>query len=326
MIRRWLEWEFWPFWFFYIPVYLYWFWLSLRARSLLFFSAANPLMELGGLMQYSKFEVLKRIAPELRPKMQRLRPPFDEEIVLSFPLVAKPDKGERGRKVTKVGTSEELQKYLKEAREAIILQEMIDLPLEFGVMYHRMPEAEKGSVTSLMQREFLEIEGDGTHTVIELLMRDARKSRYVEKVQVNYPKKAKTVLAQGERCLIEPIGNHNRGTTFGDLNDQITPKLEASFDRISRPIEGFYFGRYDVKAASFADLEAGKVQIIELNGANSEPAHIYEPGFSIWKAYGVLFRHWTRLFEVSRANHRRGVPYGSLRKGFAHAKARWRRK
>ncbi|MEM6299127.1 MAG: D-alanine--D-alanine ligase [Bacteroidota bacterium] len=326
MIRRWLQWEFWPFWFFYIPIYLYWLWLALRARSLLFFSAANPLMELGGLMRYSKFEVLKRISPELCPKMQLLQPPFKEEVTLSFPLVAKPDKGERGRKVTKVDTPEELHRYLEAAREDIILQEMINLSLEFGVMYSRMPDAEKGKITSLMQREFLEVEGDGKHTVVELLTQDARKSRYVEKVQLHYPQKAQFVPAAGERCIIEPIGNHNRGTTFRDLNDQITPKLEASFDKISRPIEGFHFGRYDVKAASFADLEAGNIQVIELNGANSEPAHIYEPGFSIWKAYGVLFRHWTRLFKVSRANHRRGVPYGSLREGIAHTRARWRKK
>ena len=50
---------------------------------------------------------------------------------------------------------------------------------------------------------------------------------------------------------------------------------------------------------------------MELNGAASEPAHIYDPNMSLLKAYRHLFAHWQRLFEISIENHHNGVPYTS---------------
>jgi hypothetical protein len=107
------------------------------------------------------------------------------------------------------------------------------------------------------------------------------------------------------------------GTTFLNANDRITPKLTESFDRISRQIPGFYFGRYDLRCASFEDLEAGKVMIVELNGCGAEPAHIYHPGSSFWKAMGTLFAHVHNMYRISAINHSKGVPYLSFQEGRA---------
>jgi len=52
------HWEFWPFGILQGPVFLYWLWLSVRARSLLFFSASNPGILSGGMLGESKSEVL----------------------------------------------------------------------------------------------------------------------------------------------------------------------------------------------------------------------------------------------------------------------------
>jgi hypothetical protein len=51
------------------------------------------------------------------------------------------------------------------------------------------------------------------------------------------------------------------------------------------------------------------IRIVELNGVGAEPGHIYQPGFSLWEGYRVLFRHWTAMYRIARLNHRRGVPY-----------------
>src|SRR5207244_1853186 len=59
--RRWTHWEFWPAWLFYIPVALYYFWLSVRSRSLSLPTAANPGMATGGFVGESKFEILDQL-------------------------------------------------------------------------------------------------------------------------------------------------------------------------------------------------------------------------------------------------------------------------
>lgn len=91
--------------------------------------------------------------------------------------------------------------------------------------------------------------------------------------------------------------------------------MSESFDRISKEMRQFYFGRFDLKCASLEDLSKGNVKILEVNGCGAEPAHIYQPGFSLWEAYGVLFTHWNNLYQISFQNRQRGVPYTSFREG-----------
>ncbi|MEJ0054257.1 MAG: hypothetical protein WDN75_00555 [Bacteroidota bacterium] len=121
------------------------------------------------------------------------------------------------------------------------------------------------------------------------------------------------IIARGEKIELVSIGNHCLGTKFLNENYRITDKLSTSFDNISRQINGFYFGRFDLRAASVEDLENGIVKIVELNGCGAEPAHIYHPGFSFTKAVGVLWKHWSDIYRISSENHERGVAYISFR-------------
>jgi hypothetical protein len=98
------NWEYWPFGILQGPPLLYWLWLSLRARSLFYFSASNPGILSGGMMGESKSEVLSKVPDAVKPKTILIRLPLDElgvvEILrrnnLEFPLIFKPDIGERG--------------------------------------------------------------------------------------------------------------------------------------------------------------------------------------------------------------------------------------
>ncbi len=323
MIKKIVEWEFWPFWLFYFPIYFYWLYLGLRARSLMFFSAANPLMELGGLAGYSKYNVLKQFDAQYLPPTVFLETAEQKNSALAlldaqsieFPLVAKPDLGERGKGVTKINNAEALKNYLQDSKEPIILQGFIKEPLEFGVLYYRLPNEARGHITSVVQKEFLGVKGNGKNSVGELLAMSERSSLYVASIQEKYPDLFVYKPAEGENVLVEPIGNHCRGTVFRNANHLINKQLTETFDRISQSIKGYYFGRYDFKTASLEDLYAGRIKILELNGANSEPAHIYDPNMKLLSAYKHLFGHWKRLFEVSVQNHKRGVPYTSFTEG-----------
>jgi len=61
------SWEYWPFNVVYLPIIFYWLWLSLKARSILFFSSSNPSIETGGMMGESKAAILKLIPDQYKP-------------------------------------------------------------------------------------------------------------------------------------------------------------------------------------------------------------------------------------------------------------------
>ena len=65
---RLLHWEYWPFHVVYGPVYLYWLWLCVRARSFFFFNTANPSITNGGFLMESKKAIYDLIPQQYYPK------------------------------------------------------------------------------------------------------------------------------------------------------------------------------------------------------------------------------------------------------------------
>jgi hypothetical protein len=319
------NWEYWPFGIVQAPFFIYWLWLSLKARSLFFFSASNPTILTGGMLGESKSEVLQLVPDELKPKTILVRLPMTREEVihviqkngLSFPLIFKPDLGERGWMVKRIYTESDIDTYLSQIKIDFIIQELIDLPFEFGLFYVRFPNDANGKVNSITGKDFLSVTGDGTKTLQELILQKDRAKLQWNVLSETYKNELSLILKKGERKELVSIGNHCLGTTFLNANHLITPKLNESFDRISKQIKGFYFGRYDLRCASLSDLENGNVKIVELNGCGAEPAHIYHPGASLWDGISVLFRHWQNLYRVSAQNHALGIPYISFAEGKA---------
>jgi hypothetical protein len=323
-ITKLTNWEYWPYRVVYTPIFFYWLWLSIRARSLLFFTASNPGIELGGMFGESKNAILEMIPSEYCPEtllfestvnINELKGKIVEQAI-KYPFIAKPDVGERGLLVEKVNDELELQAYLDKVNVDFLIQEYIDLPEEVGIFYYRIPGEEKGTVSSIVIKELLFIVGDGSSSVGELMKLNDRALLQVEALKKKKPELLAKIPKAGESVEIEAIGNHNRGTKFINGNRHITERLTNVFDELSRHVNGFYYGRYDIRCKSIDAIVAGEgFKVLELNGAKSEPAHIYHPGFSIWKGYQSLFHHWKILFTISRINHRNGTPYLSFRDG-----------
>ncbi len=317
------HWEYWPFGIIQIPLFVLWFWYALKERSLFYFSASNPSIPTGGMMGESKFEVLELVPDEVKPKTILVKYPSTvqqvtktiEENNLALPLIFKPDMGERGWMVRKIKTPADIVQYLSEIKIDFIIQELVDLPLEFGVYYLRFPSKENGFVNSITAKEFLFVEGDGKKTLQQLIFEKDRARIQWDFLQITYRDQLQEVLPQGQKIELVSIGNHCLGTTFLNGNDLITEKLSASFDHISKQIKGFYFGRFDLRCASLQDLENGKIKIVELNGCGAEPAHIYHPGASLWKGISDLINHWNNMYRISKENHALGVPYLSFNEG-----------
>jgi hypothetical protein len=324
-----LNWEYWPFGILQAPLFFMWLAYGVRQRSLFYFSASNPGIPTGGMMGESKFGVLELLPAEVRPASLLVRMPigFDELLAtiaqrgFNYPFVVKPDLGERGWMVQRIHSAAELKQYWKALKRFpvdLIVQELIDLPLEFGVYYQRYPSQPNGRVTSITGKEFLFVMGDGKHTLQQLIMANPRAVLQWPTLRARFHDQLATVPAVGERKELELIGNHCLGTKFVNANHLITDRLSASFDRLSKQVPGFFFGRYDLRCASLDDLENGRVQVMELNGCGAEPAHIYQPGASLWVAVKTLVTHWRTLYEISVENHHRGVPYLSLREARAY--------
>ena len=300
-----------------------WIFYALKERSLFYFSASNPAILTGGMMGESKYEVLQLVPANLKPKTALIKLPGSKEEIISkmgemsltFPLIFKPDPGERGWMVKRINSIHEAENYLAEIKVDFLIQELVDLPLEFGVYYTRFPSTEKGFVNSIVGKEFLFVEGDGKSSLEKLILDNDRAALQWETLQKRYDKELSNILERGQKMELISIGNHCLGTKFLNANHLINEKPNSSFDKISKQIPGFFFGRYDLRCASIDDLENGKVLIVELNGCGAEPAHIYHPGASLLRGIGDLIVHWKNLYRVSKENHERGIPYLSFAEG-----------
>jgi hypothetical protein len=311
------NWEYWPFGIVQFPLIVYWLWLSLRSRSLVFFSASNPGIVMGGMFGESKYDVLKKIPPQYIPKMMLIKYPSASEAVFkqlkeggfSLPVIFKPELGERGFLVKRIDTHQDIEAYLKQVKVNFLVQDLVDLSMEFGVFYTRLPSQQKGYVTSVVIKEMLAVVGDGKSTLEKLILAKDRAKLQWEKLKHVYQERLYEVLPPEKKMELVSIGNHALGTKFLNGNHLINERLHATFDHISKQISGFYFGRYDLRCASLEDLYNGNIKIVELNGCGAEPAHIYDPAFKLIDAFGVLFRHWRNIFEIARENHKLGVKY-----------------
>ncbi|MFN0050444.1 MAG: hypothetical protein ACKVOU_15080 [Cytophagales bacterium] len=315
------NWEFWPFFVVYFFVIIYHCWLSIKARSFFFFSASNPGIEMGGMLGESKSSILDKIPEEFRAKyvLVRAGTSYHEAIsiftksTLSFPVIAKPDVGERGQGVQKIDTVENLVAYHLSTKATYIIQEFIDFPVELGIFYYRFPNAERGTISSIVMKDFLKVVGNGTSSLLELIEQYPR-ARFVRNhLSKVFENVLTTIPKEGQVIELEQIGNHCRGTTFLDANDLINGKLINVFDQLSNKIDGFYYGRYDLRCNSIEDLYEGKnIKILELNGCGAEPAHIYQPGFSFWAGQKVLLAHHHIMYKISMENHEKGIPFPNL--------------
>jgi hypothetical protein len=307
--------EFWPYWFAYIPVYFYFIYLSIKAKSLTFFTAANPGIYLGGFVGESKKSILQKINTEYLPKTIYCKNEFnvgriEKELLnnnLIFPIIAKPDVGERGNKVEKINNKAELENYILSINEDFLIQSFIDFEIELGIMYYHYPDGTKSGINSIVIKEYLSVKGDGTATIEELIKNHLRAQERLEYLLNKFSNQLDKVLKKDEMLLLEPIGNHIRGTKFLNGNHLINKKLVVVFDKIAKPIAGFYIGRFDLKVKSIKDLYEGKnIKIMELNGVTSEPAHIYDPSIFIIDVYKALFTHYKLLYIIAKQNLKLG--------------------
>ncbi len=226
---------------------------------------------------------------------------------LSFPLIVKPDNGIRGKGVHLIENENQLKKALS-VDYPVLIQSYVDLPLEFGVFYYHNTLTGQSGITGVTGKRFLTVEGDGYSTLSELLRKTPRASGKLRHYQKKLSEEWENVLKAGELRVIEQIGNHNRGTLFYDASSLINHNMVQLFEEIARNIGGFYWGRFDIRVAQLDDLYTGnQLKVLEVNGSQSEPTHLYDPAYNLFYAYTVMLKHFRLNYRFAQSLVKQGL-------------------
>lgn len=298
---------------FYVPILPYAFYLAIKSRSFGFFSAVNPGIDGSGNGLESKYKTVQLVPQEYRPTTILLKKGIPTETVLSkitaekikFPLIIKPDIGFRGLLVKKIASKAELSTYLGKYNSIdLLIQEYIDLKNECGIFYHRIPGKKTGKITSLTLKKYITVIGNGKSTLLELIKNNKRAKLYLALLSEINKDKLDTIPGKNEELTLNVIGNHSKGTQFINGNHLINKDLTDLLDHINSKIDGWFYGRVDIKYNDFEELLKGEnFKILEINGIISEPTHIYDASKgSYFKALKSLKEHWKIVGIIGRKN------------------------
>ena len=323
--------ETWPTWFIYLPVAIAVLFKAIKYRSLTVCLIANPKIQLSGLTSISKADFLDTAnnsesknailefvkiwhnEDNIDTKNQSLA--LIKEKGLTLPLAAKPDRGYRGAGVNKVDNEQQLLNYIAKLPKNcfFLLQKLASYKPEAGVFYIRYPNQANGNIVSIGIKHNPEVIGDGVSNLEQLIDADPRRlairDKYISKHKQNLTK----VLAKDQKLELLFSASHAEGSIFTNGNAHITATLTKKIDEIMKGFDQLYYGRLDIKYKDIAALEAGKnLEIIEINGASSEPLHIWDKDTGYFTAMRALIKQYNTLYDIGNMNKQKGYEPPSL--------------
>jgi len=331
-LARWRHHEWWPAWLLYgllAPRFLR---LAVRHRSLTCWTCVNPGVHPGGgVVGESKQAVLHGFddprvlaqhdidGPDRPARALQL---LDSEPDLNgFPVIVKPDAGQRGAGVTLVHDRDQLTDTVARTPGRVIIQRYHPGPVELGVFWVRDPatvgrerdDTTQGRVFAVTRKVFPVVEGNGRSTLRTLILAHPRYAIQARVYLEQLGERANDTPANGERVQLTTTGNHARGCRFEDGADLITPEFESAIDTLARTWKGpagepFDFGRFDIRSTSEdAVRDATDLAVIELNGVTSEATNLYDPSWSAARALRLLAEQWSIAFDLGAARKAAGA-------------------
>ena len=330
--RRLRHWEFWPYYVTNSVTFLYALYLGcFRYRQPTLFTVVNPSMKPdSGFIGERKSSIFKEMPQDALGRWllvetgktaadkRAIFTDFMQRYSLDYPVVLKPDRGQRGIGVSVCCSREDAFRWLGNSEDDFIIMEFHPGE-EFGVFYYRFPGERLGKIFSITRKKHLFVVGDGRHTLEELILQHERALSmaplFFKRLQADLLR----IVPAGESVQLGNVGAHSLGTLFLDGSYLISDQLLMAVEQIARPYKGFYFGRFDVKAASEQDLQEGNnLKVIEINGVTSEATHIYDPGNSLLYGWKTLMHQWDIAFQIASCNAQNGHQPMSLKAFIVH--------
>ena len=290
---------------------VYYLYNAAKYKSLTFFSACNPALSFGGMLDDNKTEAYALIPDRYLPKMlvYDFKVDLEKQIVektIEFPVVVKPNMGYKGYAVKECKDLKELQYFVSklDQKKEWLIQEYIDLKHEYSVMYYYCPVSKIKGLTSVSSKKYPFVIGDGITSMEKLI--DQYENPYVDKyyLREKWESKFDSIPAKNQKIELHHIGNYSRGSKFYSLMQESDDQLASAMHNIFSGRDEIYFGRFDIKANSMEHVRKGEFKIMEINGAKSEPLHIYDPKYGFWSRIKDVRHHWkimTRIVDERRA-------------------------
>jgi hypothetical protein len=171
----------------------------------------------------------------------------------------------------------------------------------------------RGRILSITEKRLPSVTGDGRSRLEELVLQDPDTIGMARFHLRRQARRLTDVPAAGQIVSLGDCGSHCRGARFYDGGSLVTDALEDAIEAMAARFEGFYFGRFDLRAPSLDAFRRGEdLTILELNGVTAEVTHIYDPAVSLLDAYRALFEQWRLAFEIGEANVARGARVWSI--------------
>ncbi len=349
-LRRLTNHEYWPTAIIYLPVLWWGFKRVVTGRGLRPLTAVNPgYAPDGGVRGESKDEVNRRLGADesvlhchLVPANARLDERVragaaaveHDERLGGYPVIAKPDRGERGRAVRMVRSEIDLTPYFCEHAEDVVLQRYHPGPYEVGVLWVRRVEtigadsragadaAGPGFIYAITLKHFPELVGDGKRSIRRLVLAHPRFRAQAPVFLGRLRMIQHLIPEEGEAVSLGFAGNHAQGTMFTDgdelATDALTARLNGIVERFSDDHgRGFDIGRFDLRCQSLEHLARGEgIGIVELNGLTSEPTNLYDPARTIGWAWGQLLGYWKHAEALAEARLASGTGEALDAEGF----------
>ena len=324
--------EFLPAWFFYTPVVVQSVLQGMYYRDFRLPLVVNPSIHLSGMVGESKYDIMSLAGSVAMPWISsfvayvKTNESLDQQTQqalaemqkanLVFPIVAKPDLGCRGAGVKLLKDESQLEEYIRtfpdDAR--FVLQEKAPYQAEAGVFYVRYPGEEKGEIISITLKYAPSVVGDGRSTLKELIELSPRAGQLSHLYLPRHTDKLDWIPEKGEEFQLAFAGSHSRGSIFRDGNQFITNELTQKLDTILHDVDGYHYGRLDIKFDNLHDFMKGeKFTILELNGASSEAAHIWDRNTPLKSIFGMLLKQYRLLYSIGAKQKKRGHKPSSLK-------------
>ena len=297
------------FWNYRIIYFFVLFWLTFKvifgAKGRFYPFALNRIIdESGGFSGASKGLINKQFDQGLFPKTLFLKHEdvleAKEIITQSFdyPFILKPTHLNRGVAVLKINNESDLDRYLKQTTFDFQAEEYLNQGIEVAVFIAN-PLDEPLKILSITGKEFLSVEGDGIQSIHALLKKNWRYNMFAAEIKPFWKNKWDRVPAKKEQVLIQPIGNHNKGTRFIDESHRISPEMEAYFQKIVP--QSIQYGRFDIKVENWNGLCTGEgLKIIEFNGTIAEPVNYLDEKYGYFDIQRIMFKHYKWQYKIAK--------------------------
>jgi len=317
-VRGLLQPSLWPSALLFLPVRLGVLYHSIRCRSLTAFASANPAFgRIGGFIGDAKSLLLRpfqrdsRCCPTLAlaqedPVEERLKEALAFAACHGYPLVFKPEVAEDGAGLRFIRDEARLETLVRGAAEDFLLQKFIP-GLEFEVVWRRNPGQDDGRLMAIVQKQDVVVRGDGEQTLEELIWLDEVAVSRGELYQRCHSRELNDVVPAGRFVTLNLTGSYGHGARCVHRHDLSTPELGAAVTAFAKRFPGLHFARFDLRAVSEEEFQAGRFVCTEVGGCCHVASLVRDGSLRFSRSYVAVWHQLKACVEAGRYNLNQNV-------------------